>query len=83
MRAARRQLLRIADELEAIAFRLRGVQESLPEPVAESVRLMDVERMDAAAELRTVVACVLTDWMGPAIRDLRDVVKGTGGTVEP
>ena len=71
--AARRELLRIADELEAMVFRLRGVQASLPEPLAESVPPLDLDEMEPATELRAVVACVLNDSIEPAIRDLRSV----------
>jgi hypothetical protein len=83
MAAARKQLLAIADELEAIDFRLRGVQASLPEPAAEAVRLLDVNEMSPATEVRTVVACVRNDWVRSAIRDLRDVVKETEERAKP
>lgn len=71
--SAQRELLRIADDLEAIAFRLRGVQASLPKPLAESVPLLDIDSMEPATELRAVIACVLNDSIEPAIRDLRSV----------
>jgi hypothetical protein len=71
--SARRELLKIADDLEAIAFRLRGVQAILRESLAESVQLLDIGEMEPDTELRSVVACVLNDSIGPAIRDLRSV----------
>jgi hypothetical protein len=83
MAAARKQLLAVADVLEAIDFLLRGVQASLPEPAAEAVRLLDVDEMNPSTELRTVVACVRTDWIRSAIRDLRDGVEATEERAEP
>jgi uncharacterized protein (DUF1501 family) len=70
--AAREQLQRIAAELDDLRFRLLGVQATLPEPIGESVKLLDVEEMDPSTEMRTVIGCVLSDWIGPAIRDLQD-----------
>jgi len=77
LRAARRDVLKIADELEAITLRLRGVQAGLPEPVEEAVRLLDIERLDPTAELRAVIDCVIGDQLAPAIRDLRNGAQET------
>jgi hypothetical protein len=74
---ARRQLQKVAEELETLQLTMRGIQADLPEPPAESVKLLDVEAMDAATELRVVIACVLNDYMGPAARDLRDALAAT------
>lgn len=79
--SARRELLRIADDLEALAFRLRGVQATLRESLAESVQLLDVGEMEPDTELRAVVDCVLNDSIGPAIRDLRDAVGDPTDTI--
>ena len=76
---ARKQIGEVADQLEALQFQLLGIQGSLPEPAAEIVRLLEMESLDPATELRAVIGCVLADWIGPAIRDLRDVVEETGG----
>jgi hypothetical protein len=76
-RVARREVQKIADELEAIVFRLRGVRASLPEPVEEAVRWLDIEELDSMTELRAVIDCVLLDRLGPAIRDLREAARGT------
>jgi hypothetical protein len=78
LRAARRDVLKIADELEAIKLRLRGVQAGLPEPVEEVVRLLDIERLDPVTELCAVIDCVIGDQLVPTIRDLRNVAKKTG-----
>jgi ubiquinone biosynthesis protein UbiJ len=86
--AARRQLRKVADQLETLQLTLLGIQGSLPEPLAESVKLLDVEEMDAATELRAVIGCVLNDYIGPAMRDLRDALAETetdpaeGGTAQ-
>ena len=78
LRAARRDVLKIADELEAITLRLRGAQAGLPEPVEEVVRLLDIEKLDPLTEMRAVIDCVIGDQLVPAIRDLRNGAKETG-----
>jgi hypothetical protein len=79
--SARRELLKIADDLETIAFRLRGVQASLRESLAESVQLLDIAEMEPDTELRSVIDCVLKDSIEPAIRDLRDAVGDPADTI--
>jgi hypothetical protein len=59
--AAREQISEITAELEAIRFRLLGVHASLPPE-------------GLAAEMRTVIECVLADAFEPALRDLRAAV---------
>jgi hypothetical protein len=78
LRAARQDVLEIADELEAITLRLRGVQASLPEPMEEVVRLLDIERLAPMDELRAVIDCVIVDRLVLSLRDLRKVAKKTG-----
>jgi hypothetical protein len=68
--AARSQLGDIARDLESLYFRLLGVQATLPEPPTESVRLLDVDQMDADTEVRTIIDCVLSDRLVPALREL-------------
>jgi hypothetical protein len=75
--AARRQLQKVADELETLQLTLLGIQGTLPEPPAEADKTLDLEAMDAASELRAVIACVLRDSIGPAMRDLRDALIET------
>jgi hypothetical protein len=70
----RGQLLKLADDLGTFQLTLRGIQASLPEAPAEAFRLVDVEAMEPATELRTVISCVLNDYLGPAERDLRDAL---------
>ncbi len=69
---ARQQLRGIAADLETIAYRLLGVHASLPESAAESVPLLEEDEMEATTEIRAVIQCVLSDWLRPAVRDLRD-----------
>lgn len=71
--AARVRLKEIAEALKALEKKLRGIHKSL-EPT-------EAARVDAAAEsetdndvsteIRSVIECVLTDSLGPAIRDLQ------------
>ncbi|HEX9940661.1 MAG TPA: hypothetical protein VGG03_01495 [Thermoanaerobaculia bacterium] len=71
--AAREQLRGITAELEAIRFRLLGVQASLPESPAEHVHFLEEEPMDTRTEIRAVIGCVLEDRLTPAIQDLREI----------
>jgi hypothetical protein len=76
--AAQEQLWEIVGELEAIRFRLLGVQASLTEPAADSTLpdfVEDIEAMDLPLEIRSVIGCVLNDCVAPAIRDLQDVAS--------
>jgi hypothetical protein len=74
-KAAQEQLREIVRDLEGNRFRLIGVRESLPASVAERVRFAEVEEADPTTEIRTVIQCVLKDSLGPAIEDLRDLLK--------
>ena len=68
--AAQGELRRIVADLQAIETRLRTVRGSLPPP-PERVAVEGNDEMDLATEIRSVIDCVLTDSLGPAIRDLR------------
>jgi hypothetical protein len=61
---AREEARRVAGEMTGHWYRLQGVVASLPP------RGGDPEAEDVAVELRDVIACVLVDSIGPAIRDL-------------
>ena len=74
---AQRQLHKVEDTLETLQLTMLGIQGTLPEPAAEPVRLMDVEGMDAAMELRAVIGCLLNDYIGPVLRDLRKALAVT------
>jgi hypothetical protein len=67
---ARGQLRRIVVRLEELRLQLLGLQATLPEPAAERERLADLEILDAGAEIRAAIGCVLADRIGPALRDL-------------
>jgi hypothetical protein len=69
----REQIGEIAAALEAVCLRLLGVQARLPASPAEQFRLLEEEAMDASAEIRAVIGCVLHDRIQPAIEDLRRV----------
>ncbi len=73
---AREQVRRILEHLEEIRWQLLGITLSLPEPVAEQVRLLAVaDEMDATTELRTVIHCVLEDCIRPAVEDLQGALS--------
>ena len=72
--AAQAQLREIVRDLEAVKLRLVGVKESLPELDAGPEAIAaDLEKLDARTEIRSVIECVLNDWMAPAIADLREM----------
>jgi hypothetical protein len=71
--AAEAQLREIADALEALRFRLLGVQASLPPSSLERDPLREVDEMDTATEIRAVVGCVLEDRIEPALQELRNL----------
>jgi hypothetical protein len=70
--AAEAQLREIA-ALEALRFRLLGVQASLPPSSLERDPLREVDEMDTATEIRAVVGCVLEDRIEPALQELRNL----------
>jgi hypothetical protein len=68
--AAQAELRRIVEELDAIRSRLTDVHARLPVPPAETAVHWGEEEADAAAQIRSVIECVLADSLRPAIRDL-------------
>ena len=68
---AQRQVRDIAAELEAIRFRLLGVCASLEVPPEEPAMLAGEMDMDVSTEVRSVIECVVNDFIDSAIRDLR------------
>jgi predicted trehalose synthase len=74
--AAQEELQKIAVELERIQTRLQEVHAALPEPLGEDAQKdQDEDEMDVATEVRSVIECVLNDWIRSAIRDLREGAK--------
>ena len=80
LKTARKNLGKLADQLESIQLMMRGVESAIPEHTAEAVPLLDVETMDPATEIRAVIGCVLNDYIRPALRDIRDVLAQTKDT---
>ena len=70
---AKEQLREIIAELEAIRFRLLGIQASLSASPAERFPPLEGDELDPEAEIRAVIGCVLDDSIRPAIRDLRNM----------
>jgi hypothetical protein len=66
--AAQAELREIVTELELLRSRLLEIIETLPKPPGE---VENEDEMDVATEIRSVIECVLTDNIRPAIRDLR------------
>lgn len=65
---ARAEVRRIAQDLEAIRYRLLGIIGSLTDSKGEK----ELE-IGAETETRAVLECVLLDYLQPAIRDLGNV----------
>ena len=70
--AAKEQLREIAAELDTIQSRILGVQVSLPAPAETD------EEQDGEVTLHSVIDCILSDSLEPAIRDL-----GRAATAQP
>jgi len=68
--AAQTELRQIVEELDAIRSRLAEIHDRLPVPPEETAMLMGEQEMDVATEVRSVIECVLSDSLRPAIRDL-------------
>lgn len=80
---ARRHLQRVVEQIESVRLQLLGIRQSLPEPAAEGVRLLDMsDEPDPASELRTTIACVLDDDIRPALDDFREVLATTASDKE-
>lgn len=73
--AARKQLRKIADELEAIRFRLLGVHASLAATSREVRLLAGGGPEEGAAEMLTAIECILIDRISPGLRALREAAE--------
>lgn len=62
--------------LQGMESFLRSLLSFLPPSPEEGDPGLDLEEMDAQAELRSGILCVLEDSLGPAIEGLRAVVGG-------
>jgi hypothetical protein len=79
---AQRQMRGIAAELEAIRFRLLGVRASLQVPPLEPVMLAGEMDMDISTEVRSIIECVVNDFIDSAIRDLQTAADYRPGEEE-
>ncbi len=70
--AARTAIAQIVEGLETLGSELATVGSSLPASDREDVMYAGEEEWDFPTEARSVIECVLADWLRPAIRDLRD-----------
>lgn len=71
-RAARERLQRAAEILETLDGELTAIRTGLPVSDREDLMYAGEEDWDFLTEARSVIECVRADWIGPAIRDLRD-----------
>jgi len=70
---AQAELRRIVEALEKVRSNLRDVAAALPSTLEEA--MYAEEDPDVATEIRAVIECVLTDQIGPALRDLSAAVE--------
>ena len=79
--ATRARLHRIAEALETLDGELTEIGTGLPASEREDLMYAGEEDWDFPTEVRSVVECVRADWIGPAIRDLREAAGyGVNGT---
>ena len=69
--ALQTELRQIVGRLTGIRSELRQLVEGIPGSPGEDTARIDEEEMDVATEVRSIIECVLTDSIQPAIRDLR------------
>ena len=67
--AAQDELREILPILKGIERRLRAIQQRLPAPTDAEMEQEAEDEKDVSTEIRSVIDCVLTDSLGPAIRD--------------
>jgi hypothetical protein len=71
-RAARERLQRAVEILEKLDGELTAIRTGLPVSIREDVMYAGEEDWDFPTEVRSIIECVRADWIGPAIRDLRE-----------
>lgn len=71
-RAARERLQQAVEILETLDGELAALRTVLPVSDREDLMYAGEEDWDFPTEARSVIECVRTDWIGPAIRDLRE-----------
>ena len=73
--AAKAELRSIVEDLEGIRGRLVDLHARLPAPPNEAAMPAGEEELDAGSEARSVIECVLSDRIEPAILDLAAAVS--------
>ncbi|HEV8579923.1 MAG TPA: hypothetical protein VGX68_12675 [Thermoanaerobaculia bacterium] len=68
--AAQKEVQQLVQELDAIQTRLETIHARLPVAADEAAMLEGEKEPDFSTEMRSVIECVLTDYLRPAIRDL-------------
>ncbi len=80
--AIQEELREVLPDLKGIERRLKAIHGRLPGPSNTEREQEAEDEEDVSTEIRSVIECVLTDSLGPAIRDLETVsrygVKGRG-----
>lgn len=70
--ATRTALDRVVEGLAGLRDQLAVLASGLPVSEREDVMYAGEEEFDFPTEVRSVIECVLADWIGPAIRDLKE-----------
>lgn len=79
--AARARLEQVVEVLRTLDGELTAIGTGLPVSEREDLIYAGEEDWDFPTEVRSVIECVRADWIGPAIRDLRDAAAyGTHGS---
>jgi hypothetical protein len=68
--AIQEELREILPDLKGIERRLKAIHGRLPAPSDAEMEPEAEDEEDVSTEIRSVIECVLTDSLGPAIRDL-------------
>lgn len=74
-RAARERLQRVVETLETVDGELAAIRSGLPVSEREDLMYAGEEDWDFPTEARSVVECARADWIGPAIRNLRETAR--------
>jgi hypothetical protein len=73
--AIQEELREVLPDLKGIDRRLRAIHGRLPGPSDAEMESEAEDEADVSTEIRSVIECVLTDSLGPAIRDLETVSR--------
>jgi len=68
--AIQEELREVLPDLKGIERRLKAIHQRLPGPSNMEIEQEAEDEEDVSTEIRSVIECVLTDSLGPAIRDL-------------